>query len=61
MHPFENVQGKAGFSARKSGVCAARLPMQSLSVCAPIEHTVSELMNAPRFETRALEGLLCTQ
>jgi len=42
MHPFEDVQGYAGLTARNRGVCAVRFPLQSLSVCAPMKYTVSD-------------------
>jgi len=59
MHPFEDVLGQVGITA---GIQRVRGPPPdaSRSLYAPQSSTVS-ILNAPRFITGALEGLLCTQ
>ena len=65
MHPFEDVQGYAGFTAQNFWRVCGPLPkaptlcMRSNTGPYPIQGY--PILNAPRLMTRALEGLLCTQ
>ena len=65
MHPLEGVRGNVGLTARKLKRVRGPPPDAGLSVCARMRHTIPFLgypiLNAPRFETGALEGFLCTQ
>jgi hypothetical protein len=66
MHPFEDVQGYAGFTAQRLERVCGPLARDIHSLYALQSRTVSRLpgyaiLNAPRFKTRALEGFLCTQ